>query len=987
MKPAIITQIEKITGFELHEAPVRGADKLSGLMRFKNDPDDVEKPWCKYALEGKNLIGLNLAKTGLTDQQWDDIRAAEGFDAGKLQALNVGENQLGAFHIGADYGALRFLDLSDNKELRELRLPASGLAGLDTLRLDRCGFEALTIPRGMLSLRLLYLGNGQLKQIRFLEDCPALEQLHLEKNALGSLHLPEGFSRLWYLNADDNQMEKFTLAERLPALLSLYLRNNQLTSFTGADLELMPALDSLYLYGNPLKNVLEEILGGEHDNCFTDLRNFFYSQEKSETTELRQAKMVLVGNGETGKTSIRLKLLDKKAKLPAKEERTPGLDIASYTIKNLPYAITQLPQEIDFNLQIWDFGGQGKYREVQQLFCSPRSLYLFVTSHDDLEEKDDYIGFEYWLSMVNAYSYDKTEKRPSPVIHVVNKIDEKERLIDAKELHDLFGNVAGFVKISCKALTGFDQFETTIKETLPLISNDIFTRPITVDWLSVKTALEQRRADNHISREEYLDICRKYRLEEGEANSWLRILDRIGTVIHFGENPDLKDWIVLNPNWIKEALYAVLDSRQCVGGALRPGDLLDIWDKDSAGNTYSADDREKLLSVMQAYELCYERQNAFGETEYVIPALLRDKRPPLPPALENPACRLRIKFDPFLPAGTVNKLMVRLNKWVYNNLMWKNNAVFHDAQSNVFAHIEEDWKNHVVHLSLSKTGEGDLYDVILRELADLNQKLKDTKFMHRLGFEIQAEYHGKWVDTEIWEQLCRTRLSGAPGKDTGRAGRAEDEPPARDRRPITPSGIEPPWPPAERPIRILYVAANPSDQERIETDVEYRKLKAQLQRGRARDEFKWLDALFAATIDELIRAKNDNPHLLHFAGHGVHEGLVLATENNKSQPIPDAALERLFKPLSGITGIVVLNACYSALQARLISSFGIWVVGHNLPIKDPAAIAFSEGFYNGLGEGKNFEAAFNDAMTVIETKYPAAASIIEVWKDGQQIQL
>jgi|GEM_PF-3127956 len=991
MKPAIITQIEKITGFELHEAPVRGADKLSGLMRFKNYPDDVEKTWCKYAMEGDALIGLNLAKMGLTDKQWNDIQAVDGFDAGKLQALNVSGNQLSAFIIGADYGALRFLDLSDSEALEELRLPAPGLPRLDTLRLDRCAFAELTIPRAMASLRALYLGRGKLERIRFLEDCPALEQLHLEKNALRSLHLPEGFSRLWYLNADDNQIEKFTLAERLPALLSLYLRNNQLTSFTGADLELMPALDSLYLYGNPLKNVLEEILGGEHDNCFTDLRNFFYSQEKSETTELRQAKMVLVGNGETGKTSIRLKLLDKEAKLPTKEERTPGLDIASYTIKNLPYAITQLPQEIDFNLQIWDFGGQGKYREVQQLFCSPRSLYLFVTSHDDLEEKDDYIGFEYWLSMVNAYSYDKTEKRPSPVIHVVNKIDEKERLINEKDLHDLFGNVAGFVKISCQDLTGFDQFETTIKETLPLISNDIFTRPITVDWLAVKTALEQRRADNHISRKEYLNICRKHKLEEGEANSWLRILDRIGTVIHFGENPDLKDWIVLNPNWIKEALYAVLDSRQCVGGALRPGDLLDIWDKDSADKAYSADDREKLLSVMQAYELCYEQQNAFGETEYVIPALLRDKRPPLPRALENPACRLRFKFEPFLPAGTVNKLMVRLNKWVYNHLMWKNNAVFHDAQTNVFAHVEEDWKNHAIYLRLSETGVGDLYATIQRVLADLNQKLKDTKFMHQLGFEVEVDYKNKWLNQETWEELTAKKLIGMHPKmedfPVGRAGRTPEQTAARPSRPIVPSGIEPPWPPAERPIRILYVAANPSDQERIETDVEYRKLKAQLQRGRARDEFKWLDALFAATIDELIRAKNDNPHLLHFAGHGAHDGLVLTTENNKSQPISDAALERLFKPLSGITGIVVLNACYSALQARLISSFGIWVVGHNLPIDDPAAIAFSEGFYNGLGEGKNFEAAFNDAMTVIETKHPTAASIIEVWKDGQQIAL
>ncbi|MBL7794500.1 MAG: hypothetical protein JNK77_19360, partial [Saprospiraceae bacterium] len=852
MKPAIITQIEKITGFELHMAPVRGADKLSGLMRFKNDPDDVEKPFCKYAIEGDALIGLNLAKTGLTDKQWNDIQAVDGFETGKLLALNVSGNQLSAFSIGADYGALRFLDLSDNEALQELRLPAPGLPLLDTLRLDRCAFAELTIPRAMASLRALYLGRGKLERIRFLEDCPALEQLHLEKNALRSLHLPEGFSRLWYLNADDNQIEKFTLAESLPGLLSLYLRNNKLTEFTAELLDQMPALDALFLHGNPLTNVLEETIGGERKNCLKDIKSVFLSEKRGDKFfPLHQAKMVLIGNGKVGKTSIRIKLIDKDAPLPegTDDDRTRGLEIERYVVEDLSPEETNLNENINFTLHIWDFGGQGKYREVQQLFCSPRSLYLFVTSYDDVQGKDDYVDFKYWMPMVNAYNYDRTEKRHSPVIYVINKIDldkKKEFFVDEEYRKKTFDNIADFIKISCEELINFPAFRKLIRQTLPLISADLFTRRVSEKWLAVKAELERRSSENHISRNEYLKICNEKGLEEGEALSWLSILDRIGTVIHFGENPDLKDWIVLNPNWIKEALYAVLDSRQCVGGALRPADLLDIWDKDSAGNAYSADDREKLLSVMQAYELCYERQNAFGETEYVVPALLRDKRPPLPPALENPACRLRFKFDPFLPAGTVNKLMVRLNKWVYNNLMWKNNAVFHDAQTNVFAHVEEDWKNHAIYLRLSETGVGDLYAAIQRELADLNQKLKDTKFMHQLGFEVEVDYKNKWLDLETWEELTGKKLTGMYPKiedfPAGRAGRTPEQTPVRPSRPIVPSGIEPPWPPVERPIRILIIAANPTapGQHRLESDVELRNLRDQFDRGRARNEFEWL---------------------------------------------------------------------------------------------------------------------------------------------------
>jgi hypothetical protein len=191
----------------------------------------------------------------------------------------------------------------------------------------------------------------------------------------------------------------------------------------------------------------------------------------------------------------------------------------------------------------------------------------------------------------------------------------------------------------------------------------------------------------------------------------------------------------------------------------------------------------------------------------------------------------------------------------------------------------------------------------------------------------------------------------------------------------------------EKKSKILFLAANPSDQSRIQTDTEHRLLKAQLERGRSRDRFEFLQPQFAVTVTELLRAMNDKPNIVHFSGHGETRGIVISTEDNKTQLMPVAALKRLFSKLEGIGKIVVLNACYSAEQAEEISKFGMYVVGNNLPITDPAAISFSEGFYNGLGEGKNFEDAFNDAMIVVLTQNPSASDIIEVWKDGKKLDL
>jgi hypothetical protein len=217
----------------------------------------------------------------------------------------------------------------------------------------------------------------------------------------------------------------------------------------------------------------------------------------------------------------------------------------------------------------------------------------------------------------------------------------------------------------------------------------------------------------------------------------------------------------------------------------------------------------------------------------------------------------------------------------------------------------------------------------------------------------------------------------------GQIGAAPPQQPAQS----VPAASSGPSHQAAETTKILFLAANPTNQARIQTDKEHRVLKAELERGRKRDKFQFLPPQFAVTIPELLRAMNDKPNIVHFSGHGETNGISITTDNNEAQLLPLPALQRLFKPLKGIVQIIVLNACYSAEQAKVLSEMGSYIVGHNLPIADPAAISFSKGFYNGLGEGKTFEDAYNDAMFVVLSEHPSAAPIIEVWKDGQKLDL
>ena len=187
--------------------------------------------------------------------------------------------------------------------------------------------------------------------------------------------------------------------------------------------------------------------------------------------------------------------------------------------------------------------------------------------------------------------------------------------------------------------------------------------------------------------------------------------------------------------------------------------------------------------------------------------------------------------------------------------------------------------------------------------------------------------------------------------------------------------------------KILFLAANPTDASRLQTDKEYRIIKAELERGQHRDAFEFVLPQLSLTIGELIRAMTAKPEIVHFSGHGIKKGIVTVQDNNQSQIIPLPALQRLFKRVKGHTQIVVLNACYSADQAKVISQLGMYVIGNNLPIGDDAAISFAKGFYIGLGDGKTVEEAFDDAMIVLLTENAKYVDVVEIWKDGVQLDL
>lgn len=160
-------------------------------------------------------------------------------------------------------------------------------------------------------------------------------------------------------------------------------------------------------------------------------------------------------------------------------------------------------------------------------------------------------------------------------------------------------------------------------------------------------------------------------------------------------------------------------------------------------------------------------------------------------------------------------------------------------------------------------------------------------------------------------------------------------------------------------IKILFLASDPSDAARLHLGQELRDIREKLQLAKQRDKFV-LESREAVRPGDITQAIFDvDPQIIHFSGHGTSTGeLCFEDVLGKVQPVKPEALAALFELVAKQVNCIVLNACYSEIQAKAIVQYVPYVIGTNQAIGDKAAIAFSVGFYKALGANRTIEQAY-----------------------------
>jgi WD40 repeat protein len=205
---------------------------------------------------------------------------------------------------------------------------------------------------------------------------------------------------------------------------------------------------------------------------------------------------------------------------------------------------------------------------------------------------------------------------------------------------------------------------------------------------------------------------------------------------------------------------------------------------------------------------------------------------------------------------------------------------------------------------------------------------------------------------------------------------------------------------------ILFLAANPGGTDRIALDREAHAIQAELERSACRDQFELVTRWAVEPLDLLHELRKLKPTVVHFSGHGGRDvagehqrgqasprdvvadlgpdgreqrhGLFFQGPDGRAQFVSTAAITDTFGAAGASVKLVVLNACYTDVQAEALLAHVDWVVGMGGSIHDDAARNFAIGFYGGLGAREPVAAAYQQGRAAIS---------LEGLPDGDRPQL
>lgn len=490
---------------------------------------------------------------------------------------------------------LQSLNLLGN-ELRDLPKSLSQLTQLQTL--DLWGNYLTALPESLGKLTQLWwlnIARNQLTALpKWIGQLERLRSLDLSYNKLRAL--PEWLGELRQLRELELAGNGFTsLPERFDCLQQLQVLDvseNRLTDLP-ASLGQLRQLKTFFCTNNPLNPEL----AAAYKEGLNAVKRYLGAKAEAQIV-LNEAKLILVGEGEVGKSCLLGAL--RGDEWEEGRPTTHGIEIKPVKVKD-PDSGTEI------TLNGWDFGGQRVYRPTHQLFFSAPAVYLVVWKPREGPEQ----GFvKDWIRLV------KHREPDAKILVVATHGGPRQRQPDVnrEDFWELFGHdtLINFFHVENKPdEKGERHGVAELKESIARVAARLpeMGRTVPARWQQAREALKQTGAA-YLPLEQVLDICRAHKMDDEEARLFVSISHRLGHLIHYEHDPTLRDIVVLKPDWLATAISFVLDDKQTRErhGLVDFAQLSQLWNDPTRAEEFRYDPKlhPVFLRLMERFDLSYK---------------------------------------------------------------------------------------------------------------------------------------------------------------------------------------------------------------------------------------------------------------------------------------------------------------------------------------------------------------------------------------------
>jgi small GTP-binding protein len=383
-----------------------------------------------------------------------------------------------------------------------------------------------------------------------------------------------------------------------------------------------------------------------------------YLKALDEKVKFWTSKMVLVGEGGVGKTCL-LDALEGKD-FDSSKDTTHGIEIRKLLLHHPDN------EDIQMDLNVWDFGGQDIYHATHQFYLTNHSLFVLVWSAR--------LGYEAgkiykWLETIEALAPD------SPILIVATHTKDRGADLPKGDIQNKYPGKVHFFEVDNQNKQGIKELKETIGKFAAKLKYMGIERPLS--WITAALFI-QKLEKKYLSKKEMFDMFKEAGVDEENYETLAVYLHELGDILYYPDEEEFKDTIIIKPAWVSQQIARILDSEEVSkqAGFLHKTLMQKLW------NNLEGHLQDKFIALMERFDLSYKTESDI-EISLIVEKLKYEEHPEYKDSWDNfePAEReIAFKYElETIPAGIPTWFIARTHRFSMY-VHWRNGVLLQDEE-------------------------------------------------------------------------------------------------------------------------------------------------------------------------------------------------------------------------------------------------------------------------------------------------------------------